>query len=99
MSPLDKVSEIDKVTPAEACALFVESGLTSADEWLALGIMGRVRLIAAKRARVAQALADSGQDVAAARAYASIDGGRAWARLMAQTVGAKVAQVLSERRA
>lgn len=97
MSPLDQIAEVDKVTPAEAASLFAESGLASVDEWLGLGIMGRARLIAAKRTREAQALADAGQDVAAARRYASVDGGRAWARLMAATVGAKVAQVLRER--
>lgn len=99
MSPLEQVAAVDKVTPAEGAALFVESGLVSAEEWRDLGIMGRARLIAARRAAAAQALADQGRDVDAARAYASVDGGRAWARLMAQTVGARVAQLLQERRA
>jgi hypothetical protein len=97
VSPIEQVAAVDKITPAEASALFVESGLSSVDEWLGLGLMGRARVIAAKRSREVQALEDAGQDVAAARLYASVDGGRAWARLMAATVGAKVAQVLRER--
>lgn len=98
MSPLDQIAAVDKVTPAEAACLFVESGMHSAEEWRDLGIMGRGRLIAARRAAAAQALADQGRDVDAARAYATVDGGRAWSRLMAETVGARVAQLLHERR-
>lgn len=100
---LEELAVQDAVTVDEAAALFVESGLSSLNEWSGLGTRGRARLVLARRtARTMAAveqLAAQGQDLAAARAYASVDGGRAWARMAAEAAGRGVSESLARQRA
>ena len=98
MSWLETVARTDEVSPAEAVSLFVESGLASAAEWVALGTKDRARLIASRRLAAGQTIADRGQDLAAAISVADLDGGRQAARVMAHHAARGVAHALAARR-
>lgn len=94
---LSDLAGADELDLQEAAGLVVENGITlTAEDWRSLGTDERAALTVARRAArdAARALAlkDAGDDLAAAAAYVSVDGGRAAARLMAQAAGQGVAE-------
>lgn len=89
MSWLGLVADEDKESLVEAARHFVEGGLSPSD-WRFLGTQGRAAILLARRQARQRALEDAGQDIAAA--CLEPDGGRAAARLMAETAGRAVAE-------
>jgi hypothetical protein len=90
----------DACSAHEAAAAVVEAlgaGITVTD-WRGLDTAGRAHVLVAIRSARALSLAESGQDLAGARAYASVDGGRSAARLTARAAGEGVARALRQRR-
>ena len=83
----------DDLDLQEAAALVVENVVTlTAEDWRGLGTEERAALTVARRAARAAALAEAGQDLSAASAYASVDGGLAAARLVARAAGEGVSR-------
>lgn len=90
---LADLATADQLDLQDAAGLVVENGITlTAEDWRSLGTAERAALTIARRADRCRQLADAGNDMAAAAAYASIDGGRQVARLMARCAGEAVAE-------
>ena len=85
MNWLQTIADEDHSGLEEAAVHFVLSGATmSATEWANLEPAGRVAIRVAQQVVRVRQLEDSGQDLQAAREFATIDGGRQAARLRAQ---------------
>lgn len=96
---LADLATADQLDLQDAAGLVVENGITlTAEDWRALGTAERAALTIARRADRCRQLADAGNDMAAAAAYASIDGGVRAARLMARAAGEGVSRAMAELR-
>jgi hypothetical protein len=97
VSWLRDIAAADGLTLAEAAAYVVELGVVvSAEDWLNAGTEARAALVGAKHAARVAALNAEGRDIDAARAYATVDGGRTAARLLARAAGEGVARALRQ---
>lgn len=98
---LGRVALEDETTVAKAAMFFVEAGVSAVD-WASLTTAERAAILAARRALTikarADALEDAGQDLAAARLRAPLDGGSQRARLLARATAEGVAAALKRNR-
>jgi hypothetical protein len=95
---LKTIADEDQISLDEAAVYFVRSGATmSATEWANLEPEGRVKVLLAQQVVRVRQMEGEGNDLAAAREYASLDGGRRAARLMAEAAMHGVANALRPR--
>lgn len=99
MSWLDELARADGVTVEQAVAYLVEGEVSiGSTRWAQLTRKQRALVVAARRAARITHLEEQGQDLAAARAYAPVDGGARAARLLAQSAARGVQQALRRSR-
>jgi len=99
---LQEVAWTDQAELPQAAAAMVECGVVlSGEDWRTLGTKSRAAILVARRAVSlslrAEALDAAGQDLAAARLRAPLDGGREAARLLAQAAAHGLAARMRER--
>lgn len=97
---LSAIGWADECDLSEAAAAVVENGVVlTAEDWRSLSTQERAALTVARRAARAQTMAEAGDDLGAAAALASVDGGAGVARLMAASAGRGVAEGLKQAKA
>lgn len=100
MSWLGEIARVDKLTLEQAAAYLIEAEVAMGSAcWAGLTTKERALVLAARRSARIDRLIEDGQDLAAARAYAPVDGGARVARRLAQAAAQGVVRTLRKGRA